>query len=140
MRVLLTGAAGFIGSHIARLLVRNGHEVHAIVRENSDLSRIRDVLPSLRLVICDLNSRDRIRSVLPAIQPEICIHAAWYAAPGKYLNAIENVELLGASLNLASALIESGCPRFVGLGTCFEYDTALGYLSEDSALNPRSLY
>jgi nucleoside-diphosphate-sugar epimerase len=140
MRVLLTGATGFIGSHLARHLVRNGCEVHALVRESSDFSRIRDLIPCLRLVHCDLNSRDQVKALIPEIGADVCIHAAWYVVHGKYLHAAENSEMLGASLNLATMLAESGCRRFVGLGTCFEYDTEAGYLCEDSPLQPRSLY
>ena len=140
MKVFITGATGFIGSHVTRLLLSEGCEVHALVRESSDLWRINDVVPSLRLVRCDLLAFDALNAHLERIQPDLCIHLAWYAVPGKYLTSLENLSLLNASLHLASRLASLGCQRFVGIGTCFEYDTRLGYLSETSPTRPRNLY
>ena len=54
MKVLITGASGFVGSHVARLLVAEGCEVHALVRENGERWRIQDILPSLHLWKSDL--------------------------------------------------------------------------------------
>lgn len=140
MKVLVTGATGFIGSHIARQLVKEGCEVYAVVRDRSNLWRLNDILPQLQVVNCDLSDFDRRDRYLAEIQPELCIHAAWYVVPGKYLTSPDNLMQLNASLTLAWRLAELGCRRFVGIGTCFEYDTALGYLSEDSHTHPRSLY
>lgn len=52
MRVLLTGANGFIGSHIAAALLERGHAVVAAVRDPDKLARR---FPSLEAVACDLN-------------------------------------------------------------------------------------
>ena len=140
MKVLITGASGFIGSHVARLLVTEGCEVHAVIRESSNLWRIQDILESLHLLRCDLLAVEEVNAYLEKIKPELCIHLAWYAIPGKYLNAKENLDSLNASLNLASQLAEVGCKRFVGVGTCFEYDFSFGYFSESSPTKPLTLY
>ena len=42
MRVLLTGATGFLGSHLSRRLVHDGHDVTALVRRDSNLVRLED--------------------------------------------------------------------------------------------------
>jgi nucleoside-diphosphate-sugar epimerase len=83
---------------------------------------------------------ESINGALAKIKPELCIHLAWYAVPGKYLNARENLDSLNASLNLASQLADLSCQRFVGMGTCFEYDFSYGYLSESSPTKPLTLY
>ena len=140
MKVLLTGATGFIGSHLARLLVREGHEICSLIREGSDLWRISDIVPMLRQVRGDLLRPDQWDVTIEQLQPEACIHCAWYAVPGKYLHAEENLSLLNASIDLSLRLANAGCKRFVGMGTCFEYDTSLGYLAETTATKPRSLY
>jgi nucleoside-diphosphate-sugar epimerase len=88
----------------------------------------------------DLLNRDEIGETLKEIRPEICIHVAWYAVPGKYLTSYENVNMLHGTISLVNQLAKVGCNRFVGVGTCIEYDTNLGYLSEKSATKPRNLY
>lgn len=140
MKVLITGANGFVGSHVARLLVAEGCEVHVLLRESSNRWRIQDILPSLHLWQSDLLAFVTVNNYLQKIKPELCIHLAWYAEPGKYLNSQENLNSLQASLNLLSQLAEVGCQRFVGIGTCFEYDLDLGYLSESSMIKPITLY
>jgi len=140
LRVLLTGATGFIGSHVARLLVNANCEVHALVRENSNLWRIKDIASQLNLVQADLLAADKVQVQLDKIRPEMCLHLAWYAVPTKYLTAHENIDLLRGSLQLISYLAQLGCKRFVGLGTCFEYDIGAECLTETSPVKPRNLY
>jgi nucleoside-diphosphate-sugar epimerase len=88
----------------------------------------------------DLVAFENVNTYLQEIKPELCIHLAWYAVPGKYLNSQENLNSLQASLNLLSQLAEVGCRRFIGIGTCFEYDLDIGYLSESSLTKPITLY
>ena len=69
------------------------------------------------------------------------IHLAWYVEPGEYLNSLQNLECLTGSLNLALASIGSGVTKFVGIGTCFEYDLE-GCIPRDldAKLNPNTIY
>jgi len=85
------------------------------------------------------DAADAARAVAEA-KPQLCVHAAWYAVPGRYLDAPENLEHVAATMRLAGLLRDAGCRRLVGLGTCLEYDTSLGTLSEQSATAPRHLY
>ena len=137
MKILLTGATGFIGSHVARELAREGHEIQALVLPNDNLGRITDVLPSLKMIPGDF-----LKSpvALPPTRFDLCIHLAWYVVPGKYLEAPENRDFARASIAFAESVAAAGCRRFVATGTCFEYDTHLGLLSESSPTKPHSLY
>src|SRR2546421_712262 len=139
MRILVTGAAGFIGSHVARALLRSGHEVIALVRPTTPLERLADIADRLTVVRASLEDEGLVEA-LRRVQPEGCIHLAWYAQPGKYLEAPENVACLSASLRLLETLAASKCRHVVMAGTCAEYDTELGYLREDGPTAPRTIY
>ena len=137
MKVLLTGAAGFIGSHVARQLVRDGHEVHAIVRPQTDLARVTDILPALQLIRGDLLDSS-FKSRFSAF--DLCIHLAWYVEPGKYLQSPLNKDWIEASLRLVRSAKGADCPRFVLAGTCFEYATSEPPQSEATPLEPSTSY
>jgi nucleoside-diphosphate-sugar epimerase len=138
MRIAITGASGFVGARVVRALADTPHDVYAIVRPTSDLGRLSEH-PRRQLVeadFCTVPGRLRIAE----LRPDVCIHCAWTTTPGEYLADESNLDLLAATLELARALADSSRPRFVGVGTCFEYDLNPGYLAESTPLAPTHLY
>jgi nucleoside-diphosphate-sugar epimerase len=140
MKILLTGATGFIGSHVARALVNERHEVHALIRPTSNTWRIDDVLQSLHVAQADILDAAQLTKQIEIIRSELCIHLAWYVEPGKYLASPVNLDFMCASLRLAKHLAECGCKRFVASGSCLEYDASDKPLNESSPTRPRHLY
>ncbi len=76
MNVLITGITGFIGSRLASRLVRDGYNVHGLVRHSSEreLSRIREVISQVHLIEGDLGTFHSILSAVDASEPEIIFH------------------------------------------------------------------
>jgi len=141
MRVFITGAAGFIGSHLARLLVGEGCELFALLRPESDPWRISDLLPAVQVVEGDvLKPEEAWSERLDSIRPELCFHFAWYTEPGVFLHSALNLEYMVSSVALAMRLAEAGCRRLVVPGSFSEYDQSLGYLAEDSPIRPNTVY
>lgn len=140
MRVLLTGATGFLGAHVARLLASEGCQVFCLVRPESDLGRLAGVRDHLQFVAGDVLDGPQVTAAVQQAQPELCLHLAWYAEPGVYLHSPRNVEYIGASLHLAARLAEAGCRRLVVAGTVAEYDADYGYLAESTPTRPVTLY
>lgn len=141
MRVFLTGATGFIGSHLARVLVREDLEVFALLRPESDPWRIQDILSDLNVIHGDLlSSTSELEEKIKEIRPNTCFHFAWYTEPGVFLGSDLNFKYLSASLELATHLEAAGCQKLVVTGTFSEYDQEFGYLSEDTPTRPDTLY
>ena len=121
MKLLVTGAAGFIGAHVVREALAAGHAPVAVVRPGSRTARLDEVAD--RCVIEDLDVGDRrgLAQVLRDHRPDAIVHLAWYAEPGRYRDAVEeNLASLEATAGLLLAASEAGCGRVVLGGTCVE--------------------
>ena len=140
MRILVTGASGFVGSHVVKALIDQGHDVAALVRPESSLWRLDDVANRFRVVRSDSTAPASLLAPLDGWRPESCIHLAWYAVPGEYLQSTENVTSLALSLRMLDELVVAGCEHVVMTGTCYEYDTEAGDLREDGPVRPVTIY
>jgi nucleoside-diphosphate-sugar epimerase len=140
MRVFITGASGFIGAAVMRLLVAEGIETAALITPNSTPERLQNLSGKFHVIHGRLADIPALRSQLEQFQPDVCIHLAWYAEPGKYLYAPENVPVLQESIQALQTLMAIGCRQIVGLGTCAEYDTDVGFLREDGLTKPATIY
>lgn len=140
MRVLITGAAGFIGAELVRRALSGGHEVVALMRPGADRRRLLGVESGLRVAECDLSDPVAVTRTVAEARPELCVHLAWRGSPGVGREAEANVGALIASLQLVRALRAVGCRRFVATGTCFEYaDMDTAHVEGEPAA-PRDLY
>jgi nucleoside-diphosphate-sugar epimerase len=122
MRVLLTGATGFIGAHVALALVARGAEVCGMTLPGAPRDRLAEVSPRIALLEGDLADASWVRQAVRSISPDAAIHLAWYAEPRLYLHAgPENLASLQGGINLMEALADAGtCRRLVAAGTCLE--------------------
>ena len=139
-RVLLTGATGFVGRQILKSLLANNYLVRTVIRPGKA-----HLLPMSTQIYSIVTSSDIFQEsadwwYVQASDIEIVIHAAWYAEPGEYIDSEKNIDCLLGTLEMAKGLVASGIRKFVGIGTCFEYDLRLGELSINSPLNPLNLY
>ena len=139
-RVLLTGASGFIGSHVARELSAVDAEVLCLVRTSSDLQDIADFVPQTNLLSADLEDSSAIRDVVLTAQPEVVCHLAWSGVSRNHRNSADQVRNIASTLNLLMCAAESGCEHFVGVGSQAEYGSLDGLVEETSCLSPSSLY
>lgn len=140
MTVLVTGAAGFVGSQVVRQLVASDTEVAALVRPGTERPRLAAIEGRVHILEADLADTQAIAAQLTSCRPDRCIHTAWYAEPGKYLDSPLNLDSLRSSLALLEELAKAGCRHVVGVGTCFEYEMTSTPLIEDSPTKPLTLY
>ncbi len=141
-RVLVTGGTGFVGSHVVRRLVKTGHEVHLLCREESNFWRIADVLGEVRRHIGSLEDGEGLREVVRAARPEFVYHlgaATLVAGAAPSAAHLVGVNLLG-TVQLLQALEQVDYAGFVGTGDSFEYTPQRGRLVEDGVCHPDALH
>ncbi|NOX40031.1 MAG: NAD(P)-dependent oxidoreductase [Alphaproteobacteria bacterium] len=137
---LLTGATGFVGRQVLQQLLDQGASVRVIVRRGKE--HMFEGQKNIESVV----STDDLFAEPPSFWNSVCdgidtiIHVAWYVEPEKYLTAPENLDCLIGTINFAKAAAAMGVRRFVGIGTCFEYDLKGGVLSTETKLKPGSPY
>ena len=76
VKILITGAAGFIGANLTRKLIQNENEVNIIIKKTSDLWRISDVISNCNVHKIDLKKIDDVRNIIKKINPELVYHCA----------------------------------------------------------------
>ena len=139
-KVLLTGASGFIGSQVARLLVERGCFVSALVRPARKNHRLADLAEKIAIVEGNLEDAGFCRGLVARVAPEVVFHLAWYAEPGDWPESPRNLTCLSGSVALLEGVAGTACRRVVAAGSSVEYDTDARCVSESSPIRPRTLY
>jgi len=133
---LLTGATGFIGSACLNCLVRGDSDIHAVNRKGRGPFEGRVAWHA-----AELRDPDSARALIAAVRPTHLLHTAWIATPGVYMSSPQNSAWLEAGAALVRAFGEAGGRRFVGIGTCAEYDwSASKFVEDETPLRPQSPY
>jgi nucleoside-diphosphate-sugar epimerase len=134
MRVLLTGASGFIGRYVLNQLAQA--EIDTIV-----IGRSRPDRYAGDFIEADLLDVQDWRDLIQTAAASHLIHLAWYVEHGQYWDSPQNFRWVEASLRLVEAFCLAGGQKVVAAGTCAEYDWTFGYcLEEQTPLIPATLY
>lgn len=133
MRVLLTGATGFIGQYVARKL-------HAADIDFVTVGRTPNYVGREHIPADLLRATDYSQVVLSARATHL-IHLAWYAEHGKYWSSPFNIDWLKATTDLVDTFCRLGGQHVTISGTCAEYDWTYGYCIEGvTPTNPSTIY
>jgi len=132
-RILLTGATGFIGSHLAARLIADGHAVHAIVRPASNLDLLNAViapLPPDRLILHPFaGDTGELAAIVARARPEVVFHVAsrFIArhAPADVTGLVAANVLFGTQL--LDAMAAHGVVRLVNTGTAWQHYQGAAY-------------
>lgn len=137
MKILITGASGFIGSAVVKTLLEQNINFTAIGR-----SRPKHVDDS-KFMQVDLTCHT-ITSLTEIIERAECthlLHLAWYVEPSKFWSAQENMDWVAYSITLFSAFHKAGGRTIVSTGSCAEYTDSNETLYEtESDASPNTLY
>jgi nucleoside-diphosphate-sugar epimerase len=140
-KVLITGANGFIGSHMVERMVNEEAQVSVTVRDSSDLWRLDDVLKDIHIYRTDLRNKELVSKSVMQIKPDFIFHIGAYGVDGRQNDFFEaaHSNIIG-TMNLIHSLKDIGCKKFINVGTCMEYGNKPEIIQEDSFLKPDSIY
>lgn len=134
MRTLLTGASGYVGLHILRELLEDGHRVTAVVRSPERLGPFAGD-PRVEVVVADLEDGRAVRAALSG--HDVCVHAALvWGEPGEEIAAPD----VAVSSTLFDAAGNAGVERVILLSSTAVHRPFSEEMSEQDALSTADVY
>jgi len=125
LRIVVTGASGFVGSNVVRFLAHEGVEPYLLVRPESSRWRLQGIREPLRIHPGDLTDGDSIRRWLRSVEPVGVVHLASYGVGRGQVDSrrMLQVNVEGTSTMLDAA-VESGCEWMINTGSVSETGTS----------------
>jgi nucleoside-diphosphate-sugar epimerase len=134
MRAIVTGATGFLGSHLTARLANEGHQVHVLVRPDSNLAPLKGVSSSVTVHVIDAMG-DSLDKIVAQSDADIAFHLATYFVPEH--TAQDVAPLIDTNIifpcRLVDAMVRHGIRRLVNCSSAWQH-----YKGED--YNPVCLY
>lgn len=133
-KALITGGTGFVGSNLARRLVRDGWQVGIITIPNDNLDQIKDFADQVKLYVHD-GSTDRMQSIVAEARPDVVFHLASLFLSEHISSDISR--LVSSNVLFGTQLLEAmaaqGCSKIVNTGTSWQH-------YENKPYSPVNLY
>lgn len=131
MKVLVTGANGYIGRHVVSSLLNLDHEVLACDLKVSDVDD--------RAKVIEENLFENVDDIYKRLgSPDVCIHMAW--RDGFVHNSANHIGDLSSHYKFLTAMIDGGLKHLVVMGTMHEVGYWEGAIDENTPCNPLSMY
>ena len=139
-RAFVTGAGGFVGANLVRRLLRDGNEVHVLLRE-PNAWRLEEVAKDLHIHLGDLRNAEQLTRMIETVRPEWIFHLAAYGAYSWQTELSTMIETnITGTANLLNACLTTGFAAFVNAGSSSEYGFKDHAPSETEFLEPNSNY
>lgn len=132
MKILVTGANGYIGRHVVSALLDRGCDVIACDITTKDVDRRATCMDFNLFALPDGNAYELLGA------PDVCLHMAW--RNGFVHNAASHMGDLSAHYNFITAMIDGGLKHLAVMGTMHEVGYWEGAIDEDTPCNPKSMY
>ncbi|MEK7613557.1 MAG: SDR family NAD(P)-dependent oxidoreductase [Patescibacteria group bacterium] len=141
-KVLVTGGAGFIGSHLVRRLLSEQADVHVLVRASTNTARIADQLSEITVHVADLDDHESIKNLLNILSVDGVFHLA--AANQSFVERPTFADMartnIVSTIMLMEEVAKTDIDFFVNTGSFVEYGPQEDFFSENKSLAPMDLY
>jgi len=131
MKVVVTGASGYMGRYVVKELLNKGHEVTAVDLHYKEVDS-RAELSDVSIFSGDKDIYEQLG------KPDLCIHLAW--RDGFIHNSVKHMEDLSRHFTFLYNLIRGGCSRIAVMGTMHEIGYWEGKVDENTPCTPLSQY
>lgn len=145
-KALITGIAGFVGSHLAELLLKEGYEVYGFCRSRTKMDHIEEIKDKLILEDADLMDSHSLYTIISRIKPDFVFHlAAQSFVPTSWISPSVTLEVnVSGSANLFEAIRQAGIDPVVQIA-CSSEEYGLVHpdevpIKETNPLRPQSPY
>ncbi|KPA88663.1 nucleoside-diphosphate-sugar epimerase [Pseudomonas asplenii] len=137
LKVLVTGATGFVGRHLVAALLARGHSVRAVARNGQAAGKL-PWIDDVEFIAADVHAED-LDPVSLTAGVDALVHLAWPGLPN-YQALFHFEHNLFADYRFIKRAVEAGVPQVLVTGTCFEYGMQSGPLSEAAMPQPSNPY
>jgi nucleoside-diphosphate-sugar epimerase len=121
--IYLTGATGFVGRHVLSELIAQGYFVHCLISGKKFIAELEhQQVQYTKIDFLEPDFEVKIHGIFSKQIIDYIIHSAWYTEHEDYLTNSINLQWVKSSKILIDAFYQHGGKRFIGLGTCIEYD------------------
>jgi dTDP-6-deoxy-L-talose 4-dehydrogenase (NAD+) len=137
VKVLVTGATGFVGRHLVAALLARGCEIRAVAR-NAETAQGMPWINDVEFIAADIHAAD-LNVVALTEGIDALAHLAWPGLPN-YRALFHFEHNLMADYRFIKSAVEAGVQQVLVTGTCFEYGMQSGPLSEATEPRPSNPY
>lgn len=142
VRVLVTGATGFVGSHVVHRCLADGHTVSVLVRDPNRMERLADIRDRITIHQADICDENAVVRVVQAVRPEWIFHMA--NAPLIAGVSVSDAQMFSTNtlglMHLLAACKQVPVTAFINGGSSAEYGQTSVAMTETMLCVPRTPY
>jgi nucleoside-diphosphate-sugar epimerase len=136
MKILVTGATGFVGRHVINSLLKKDHKIISTARK----SALHSSTDKVTYTFFDIDNLDKAKNYFSHFDnPDLMIHLAWQGLPN-YKSLFHFEDNLPSHYFFLKNMVMNGLKNLVVTGTCFEYGMKEGCMSEAMISDPQNPY
>lgn len=136
MRIFITGATGFVGSHVMDQILSRGHDILAFTLKKDANENWGG---RIQWLYGDMEDLEELKPAIKTFDPQIVIHLAWQGIPD-YSEIISRSNLNNSIQLFDYILEETGCKKVIVAGSCLEYGKDKGVCNESDSVEPKYFF